>query len=144
MYCFDFIIIRENSSIIEALAFMTLIKYGVWAVVMNLILFYQYDEISINGMMLLISHGIMAAEAIIFYPRFKISLLGGIVSILWIFHNDLIDYVFMQFPFYPFIDSHLELVAYIAFILSSISVLLYFYLGKWTQHKLFDQSLRSQ
>ncbi|AMY04759.1 DUF1405 domain-containing protein [Staphylococcus condimenti] len=139
-----FLLLGKNNSIIEALAFMTLIKYGVWAVVMNLILFYQYDEISINGMMLLISHGIMALEAIIFYPRFKISLFGGIISILWIFHNDLIDYVFMQFPFYPFIDSHLELVAYIAFILSSVSILLYFYLGKWTQHILFDQSLRSQ
>lgn len=111
---------------------------------MNLILFYQYNEVSINGLMLLVSHGIMAMEAIIFYPRFKITLLGGLVAVIWIFHNDLIDYVFMQFPFYPFIDAHLEIVAYIAFILSSISIILYFCLRKWIQHKLFDQPLRSQ
>ncbi|MFC3610984.1 membrane protein [Staphylococcus piscifermentans] len=134
----------KNSSVIEALAFTTLIKYGVWAVIMNLILFYQYNEVSINGLMLLVSHGIMAMEAIIFYPRFKITLLGGLVAVIWIFHNDLIDYVFMQFPFYPFIDAHLEIVAYIAFILSSISIILYFCLRKWIQHKLFDQPLRSQ
>ncbi|MCD8915103.1 DUF1405 domain-containing protein [Staphylococcus simulans] len=135
---------NKNNAIIEALAFTTLIKYGVWAVIMNLILFYQYNEVTISGMMLLISHGIMALQALLFYPRFKVTLLGGSVAMVWIFHNDLIDYVFMQFPYYPFIASHLELVAYIAFLLSILSLILYFYLKSLIQHKLFDQSLRSQ
>lgn len=133
-------LLNKQSAIIEALAFMTLIKYGVWAVIMNLILFYQYDEITISGMMLLVSHGIMALEAILFYPRFKIGLGAGLIAIIWIFHNDLVDYVFMQFPYYPFIDTHLEFVAYIAFILSVISIILYFYLKNPLQRKLIDQS----
>ncbi|MDN6232019.1 MAG: DUF1405 domain-containing protein [Staphylococcus simulans] len=137
-------LLNKQCSIIEALAFMTLIKYGVWAVIMNLILFYQYDEITISGMMLLVSHGIMAFEAILFYPRFKITLGAGLIAIIWIFHNDLIDYVFMQFPYYPFIDTHLELVAYIAFILSTLCIILYFYLKPLIRRKLIDQSLRSQ
>lgn len=135
---------NKQNAIIDALAFMTLFKYGIWAVIMNLILFYHYDDVSINGIMLILSHGIMAIEALIYYPRFKITILGGVTAIIWIFHNDLIDYVLMQFPYYPFIDSHLELVAYIAFILSSISIILYFYLKPLIQDKLFDQSLRSQ
>lgn len=35
---------KRSFPILEVIAFMTLIKYGVWAVVMNIILFIQYQE----------------------------------------------------------------------------------------------------
>src|SRR5699024_12805037 len=40
------LIVNKNLPTIEALAFVTLIKYGVWAVIMNIILFIQYDMIT--------------------------------------------------------------------------------------------------
>lgn len=65
------LIIGKNLPIIEALAFVSLIKYGVWAVIMNIILFIQYDMITITGCMLILSHGIMAIEAFIFIQDLK-------------------------------------------------------------------------
>ena len=44
---------------------------------------------------------------------------------IWVFHNDIIDYVFMQYPFYDFIASHIEAIAYLAFWLSVIPLVLY-------------------
>lgn len=132
-YLFD-----KNLPIIEALAFVTLIKYGIWAVIMNIIMFIQYDNITIVGCMLIMSHGIMALEAFLFYRRFKITLVGFIVTMIWAFHNDIIDYVFMQYPYYDFIESHLASVAYLAFWLSVIPLLLY--LIRLKQCKTFDHS----
>lgn len=132
------LIIGKNLPIIEALAFVSLIKYGVWAVIMNIILFIQYDMITITGCMLILSHGIMAIEAFIFYPRFKVTIVAFFIAMVWVFHNDIIDYVFMQYPYYDFIASHLEGVAYLAFWLSLIPLILYLYLTRFKKDKIFD------
>ena len=82
---------NRNIAIIDALAFVTLFKYGVWAVIMNILMIAE-QEATINGVMLILSHGIMACEAIYFYPRFKVTILGFIVSFIWVCINDVIDY----------------------------------------------------
>lgn len=132
------LIVNQNIPIIEALAFVTLIKYGVWAIIMNIILFIQYDMITITGCMLILSHGIMAIEAFIFYPRFKVTMLSFFVAMGWVFHNDIIDYVFMQYPFYDFIESHIGSIAYLAFWLSVIPLVLYLSLTLFKKDKIFD------
>src|SRR5699024_12492834 len=99
------LIVNKKLPIIEVLAFVTLIKYGVWAVIMNIILFIQYDMITITGCMLILSHGIMAIEGFIFYPRFKVTIVAFFIAMVWVFHNDIIDYVFMQYHYYDFIAS---------------------------------------
>lgn len=124
--------------IVEALAFTTLIKYGIWAVIMNIIMFIQYDRVTVIGCMLILSHGIMAIQALLFYPRMQVTLLGFLISMIWLFNNDIIDYVFMQYPFYDFIARHIEGVAYLAFALSVIPLVLYLYLTRFTKTKLFD------
>ncbi|PKI23222.1 DUF1405 domain-containing protein [Staphylococcus succinus] len=131
-------IIGKNFPIIEALAFVSLIKYGIWAVIMNIVMFIQYDSVTMIGCMLILSHGIMALEGFLFYPRFKITGPAFIVAMIWVFHNDVIDYVFMQYPFYDFIGSHLESVAYLAFVLSVIPLVLYLYLTRFKKSKIFD------
>lgn len=129
-------IFNKNFAIIEALAFVSLFKYGVWAVLMNIIMFIDERQIFLNGLMLIISHGIMALEAIIFYPRMKISVIGLIVAMIWVFHNDVIDYVFKQYPYYPFIEHHLSAIAYLSMWLSIIAILLY--LWRTFKGKTFD------
>ncbi|WP_436859988.1 DUF1405 domain-containing protein [Staphylococcus caeli] len=131
-------ILGKQFPIIEALAFVTLIKYGVWAVIMNILLFIEYDTITIAGCMLILSHGIMAIEALIFYPRFKISMVGFVIAMIWVFHNDVIDYIYMQYPYYDFIASHLAGVAYLAFWLSIIPLILYLSLTQFKKAKIFD------
>jgi len=132
------LIIGKNLPIIEALAFVSLIKYGVWAVIMNIILFIQYDMITITGCMLILSHGIMAIEAFIFYPRFKVTIVAFFITMVWVFHNDIIDYVFMQYPYYDFIASHVESIAYLAFWLSIMPLVLYLSLTRFKKDKIFD------
>ncbi|MEQ7790997.1 DUF1405 domain-containing protein [Staphylococcus nepalensis] len=132
------LIIGKNLPIIEALAFVSLIKYGVWAVIMNIILFIQYDMITITGCMLILSHGIMSIEAFIFYPRFKVTIVAFFIAMVWVFHNDIIDYVFMQYPYYDFIASHVESIAYLAFWLSIMPLVLYLSLTRFKKDKIFD------
>ncbi|KKI54371.1 MAG: DUF1405 domain-containing protein [Staphylococcus equorum] len=132
------LIAGKNLPIIEALAFVSLIKYGVWAVIMNIIMFIQYDSVTIIGCMLILSHGIMAIEAFFFYPRFKITIPAFTIAVIWVFHNDIIDYVFMQYPYYDFIASHIEGVAYLAFWLSVIPLVLYLNLTRFKKDKIFD------
>ena len=80
----------------------------------------------------------MAVEAFVFYPRFKISISAFIIAMIWVFHNDIIDYVFMQYPYYDFIASHIEGVAYLAFWLSIIPLILYLNLTRFEKDKIFD------
>ncbi|MEX2947571.1 DUF1405 domain-containing protein [Staphylococcus warneri] len=132
------LLFNRSSSIIEALAFVTLVKYGVWAVMMNLIMFIIDGEITINGLMLLLSHGIMALQAFYFYLRFKITKIGFIVSLVWVLVNDYIDYVKMQFPYYKFIASHVVEIGVLSICLSIISLFLYLYLERIIKVKSFD------
>ncbi|MCU5745489.1 DUF1405 domain-containing protein [Staphylococcus sp. SQ8-PEA] len=123
-------IIGRNWPVLEGLAFVSLVKYGLWAVLINVILMFYYNLFTVTSVFLLISHSIMALEAIIFAPRFKFNWIACIVALIWIFHNDVIDYVFMQYPIYPFIASHLSLVAYLTFWLSVLSLVCYILLTR--------------
>ena len=60
------IILNKQNSIIEGLAFVTLFKYGLWAVIMNLIMMVNNNDITIMNVLLIISHGIMVLESIYF------------------------------------------------------------------------------
>lgn len=132
------LLLNRSSSIIQALAFVTLVKYGVWAVIMNIIMFIIDGDITINGLMLLLSHGIMALQAFYFYPRFNITTIGFIVSFIWVLVNDYIDYVKMQFPYYKFIASHVVEIGVLSICLSVISLILYLYLERIIKVKSFD------
>ena len=95
------------------------------------------NDIAINGLMLLISHAIMILEAIYFYPRFKISKLAGLMSFIWVTINDVIDYIYGQYPYYDFIAKHLIEVGVLAY---SHYHFVYFILKlqKWLKVKTFD------
>ncbi|CAM3066072.1 DUF1405 domain-containing protein [Staphylococcus argensis] len=137
-------LLGKRSTIFEALAFTSLFKYGVWAVVINLILMISYDMWTITGMLLMLSHGIMALEAILFSPRMRLSWMGLIIAIVWLFHNDVIDYVFLQYPVYPFIASHLNLIAYFTFWLSVSAIILYIVMTRHVGEQLVDRFKGSQ
>ncbi|UXR79248.1 MULTISPECIES: DUF1405 domain-containing protein [unclassified Staphylococcus] len=116
-------LLNKQSAIVDTLAFVTLFKYGVWAVIMNLMLFYEDNTIYIVGVMLIMSHGIMAIQALIFIPRFRFTLVSLSVALIWVIHNDVIDYVFHQYPVYGSLDRYESLIGYIAFWLSMIPLL---------------------
>lgn len=129
------IVWNRHLPLIEGLAFVTLIKYGVWAVVMNILVFITLDEVTAMGMMLIISHAIMAIQALLFVPLFRVSLLSIVIAAIWVFHNDVIDYVYMQYPVYSMLFDYIKHIGYFSFWLSVISFALLFIMKR---DKIFD------
>ncbi|WBF51739.1 DUF1405 domain-containing protein [Macrococcoides canis] len=129
------IVWNSHLALIEVLAFVTLIKYGVWAVVMNILVFITLDEVTAMGMMLIISHAIMAIQALLFVPLFRVSLLSIVIAAIWVFHNDVIDYVYMQYPVYSMLSDYIQHIGYFSFWLSVISFALLFIMKR---DKIFD------
>ena len=124
------ILIQKQNSIIDALAFVTLFKYGIWAVIMNILFIIEQGDITVNGLVLMFSHSIMAVQAIYFYPRFKRSMIGISVAMTWVFLNDYIDYFHLQFPYYDFITTHVWQICVLSCCLSVFGLLLYIELNK--------------
>ncbi|HDA8415955.1 TPA: DUF1405 domain-containing protein [Staphylococcus aureus] len=124
------ILIQKQNSIIDALAFVTLFKYGIWAVIMNILFIIEQGDITVNGLVLMFSHSIMAVQAIYFYPRFKRSMIGISVAMIWVFLNDYIDYFHLQFPYYDFITTHVWQIDVLSCCLSVFGLLLYIELNK--------------
>ncbi|HFE5449394.1 TPA: DUF1405 domain-containing protein [Staphylococcus aureus] len=124
------ILIRKQNSIIDALAFVTLFKYGIWAVIMNILFIIEQGDITVNALVLMFSHSIMAVQAIYFYPRFKRSMIGISVAMTWVFLNDYIDYFHLQFPYYDFITTHVWQIGVLSCCLSVFGLLLYIELNK--------------
>ncbi|MCF1232373.1 DUF1405 domain-containing protein [Staphylococcus aureus] len=124
------ILIQKQNSIIDALAFVTLFKYGIWAVIMNILFIIEQVDITVNGLVLMFSHSIMAVQAIYFYPRFKRSMIGISVAMIWVFLNDYIDYFHLQFPYYDFITTHVWQIGVLSCCLSVFGLLLYIELNK--------------
>ncbi|HCY8419356.1 TPA: DUF1405 domain-containing protein [Staphylococcus aureus] len=124
------ILIQKQNSIIDALAFVTLFKYGIWAVIMNILFIIEQGDSTVNGLVLMFSHSIMAVQAIYFYPRFKRSMIGISVAMTWVFLNDYIDYFHLQFPYYDFITTHVWQIGVLSCCLSVFGLLLYIELNK--------------
>ncbi|HDB2030067.1 TPA: DUF1405 domain-containing protein [Staphylococcus aureus] len=129
------ILIQKQNSIIDALAFVTLFKYGIWAVIMNILFIIEQGDITVNGLVLMFSHSIMAVQAIYFYPRFKRSMIGISVAMIWVFLNDYIDYFHLQFPYYDFITTHVWQIGVLSCCLSVFGLLLYIELNKLLKYK---------
>ncbi len=66
-------LIKRNWGLIEALAIVTLIKYGIWAVVVNGIMIYVKGPIGFIGYMLMLSHFAMAVQAVLYAPFYRIK-----------------------------------------------------------------------
>src|SRR5699024_6791281 len=66
-----FFIWNVNVPYIEALAIVTLFKYGVWAVVMNGLTWLTAGSLGWEGYMLILSHGAMAIQGLLYAPFYK-------------------------------------------------------------------------
>lgn len=112
--------------LMDALAFTTLIKYGVWAVVMNLLTIAETGFISWVALMLIASHGIMSLQAFMFLPHLEIKMSHFLITAAWLFHNDVIDYVYGQYPTYGQLSQYADHIGYFSFWLTVfVLVLLY-------------------
>lgn len=117
-----FWIIGKRWRLMEALAFITLIKYGVWAVVMNLLTLWQTGDIGWVGWMLVASHGAMAFQALLYLAHYRFGWLSVGIAAVWTLHNDVIDYVFGQMPIYSSLSAFSSQIGYFTFWLSMVCI----------------------
>ena len=108
-FCFVLVafLLKKNWPLIEALAIITLVKYGIWAVVMNLLTLFVTGELHWTGYMLMISHLAMAIEGILYAPYYRFKWIHIVIAAIWTLHNDVIDYLFLMYPHYTIIGNYL-------------------------------------
>ncbi|MBS2969390.1 DUF1405 domain-containing protein [Metabacillus sp. KIGAM252] len=112
----------KRSPLMEALAVVTLFKYGIWATVMNLLLLITTGELEPTGYMLMASHTAMAIQGLLYIPFYRFKLRHLIIAAVWTLHNDVIDYVFGQMPIYYSLMDYLPAIGYFTFWLSILSL----------------------
>lgn len=122
-------IFGKRNRLIEALAFVTLIKYGLWAVVMNLLTLWETGSIGWIGWMLIGSHFAMALQAVLYIEHYRFGWLSVALTAVWTLHNDVIDYVFGQMPIYSRLSEYSSQIGYFTFWLSIICVGFAFYVA---------------
>jgi uncharacterized membrane protein YpjA len=116
-------LINKNFKLIEALALITLVKYGLWAVVMNIWTQFEAGPIGFVGWMLVVSHFAMAVQALLYIPKYKFNWIHVLIAAIWTLHNDVIDYVFGQMPIYRSLSEHTQTIGYFTFWLSIACIL---------------------
>ncbi|WP_462412021.1 lipoprotein heptaprenylglyceryl N-acetyltransferase LhaT [Neobacillus sp. Marseille-QA0830] len=121
-------LLKKNWPLIEALAIVTLFKYGIWAVVMNFLVLMVQGELDWTGYMLIGSHFAMAVQGVLYSPFYKMKAWHLMVAAIWTLHNDIIDYVFFMMPNYSMLNQYIPEIGYFTFWLSitSIGVAYYF------------------
>ena len=112
----------KNWPLFESLAIVTLLKYGFWAVVMNLLVLMQTGELGLSGWMLVFSHAGMAIQGLLYAPFYRFKVWHLIVTGIWTLHNDVIDYLYFMMPSYKVLDQFTPQIGYFTFWLSVFSL----------------------
>lgn len=120
---------KKNCGLMEALAMITLLKYGVWAVVMNILTLITTGELPWEGYMLIASHLGMAMQGILYSPFYRIKPWHLIFAAIWTIHNEMIDYVFDMMPHYGDLIQYINYIGYFTFWLSILSIWVGWYFG---------------
>ncbi|MFD2171226.1 DUF1405 domain-containing protein [Tumebacillus lipolyticus] len=92
-------LIGRSSPLLEMLAMVTNIKYGIWAC--GVIFTYGAADGSIEpqNWMLVVSHGAMAVEVILYNFAYKFDWRLLWVGAIWLLYNDFVDYVYRIHPY---------------------------------------------
>ncbi|MFC7370529.1 DUF1405 domain-containing protein [Fictibacillus iocasae] len=115
-------LIGKNSGLFQALAAVSLFKYGIWAVGMNVGGSFAGEPLDWINYMLIISHLGMAAEGLLYAPFYRIKAVHLMIAMVILLHNDIIDYVFGMMPRYPALQGYSQQIGYFTFWLSLLSV----------------------
>ncbi len=131
-------LMKKNWKLIEALALITLVKYGLWAVVMNIWTYFENDYLHWTGWMLVGSHFAMALQAVLYIPFYRFRWIHVLIAAIWTLHNDVIDYLFGQMPVYSIINKYTENVGYFTFWLSIACIVLAIVVTKRVESEKVD------
>lgn len=121
------LIIQKRNGLIEALAYVSLVKYGIWAVIMNGIVLYLDGGLDPTAYMLIFSHAGMAIQAILFAPIFKVKKWQLALASIWILQDLIFDYVFGTMPIYHMLADYKNWIALLTFWLTIVVIFLAYY-----------------
>lgn len=135
-FCFAILgwIFGRNYKLMEALALITLVKYGLWAVVMNLLTLFENGSIGVAGWMLVGSHFLMAVQGILYIPKYRFSFGHIAIAGIWTLHNDIIDYVYGQMPIYSSLEQYASHIGYFTFWLSIACITLAYFVQRKSEY----------
>lgn len=125
LFCF---MMGKHLPYIESLGMVTLFKYGIWAVVMNLLTLIVEGDLPWQGYMLIVSHGAMAVQGLLYVPYYRIQLRHLMVAAVWILHNDIVDYVYGMMPWYGSLSDYMEHIGYFTFWLSIVALVVAYWI----------------
>lgn len=108
-------LMKKHWKLIEVLALITLLKYGTWAVVMNIWTLIETGSIGWLGWMLVASHFAMAVQAILYMQFYKFTWIHIVIASIWTMHDIVIDYVFDQMPIYSSLNYYAQQIGYFTF-----------------------------
>src|SRR5699024_6166159 len=132
-----FFIFIENALFIEVFVLISLFSFGSWAVAMNILTLIVNGELPWEGYMLIVSHGAMAIQGLIYLPYYKIKLKHLTVAGVFLLHNEIIDYVYGMMPIYSSLSAYQNEIGYFTFWLSIFTlILIYQLLKKFNTDKL--------
>ncbi|ABO67475.1 DUF1405 domain-containing protein [Geobacillus thermodenitrificans] len=131
-------LLGRQTPLFEALALVTLVKYGIWAVVMNVLVWRVTGTLDWAGWMLIVSHGVMAVEGMLYAPLYRFRPVHLALAAVWTLHNDVIDYVFGMMPRYHMLDHYADQIGYFTFWLSIASIAVAYWLGIRTRRQSFS------
>ncbi len=125
------ILLEKRNSLLELLAYLWVIKYGLWAVIINLNYGYLNPAgFGFENWMLTFSHLGMAVEGFLFLRHLKFPKVQLWMMILWLAINDFVDYSLGQHP-WLFDERQLSLAGSSAVVLSLLVVVIsFFYLNQ--------------
>jgi uncharacterized membrane protein YpjA len=88
-------------NVMESLAVVTSVKYGLWASSMIFAGQYQGDILQWQDWMLVVSHSAMVIEALLYVRLFGFNTRLLIGATAWTLLNDYIDYTYGVYPWLP-------------------------------------------
>ncbi|HEU5138892.1 MAG TPA: DUF1405 domain-containing protein [Bacillales bacterium] len=125
---------KKHFPLFEALAAVSLFKYGVWAVGMNIAGGFVTGSLHWANYLLILSHGGMALEGILYTPFYRMKPWHLAVAAIWVLHDVVIDYVFGMMPIYHAMDGYEQIVGYLTFWLSLVAIFLVYLLSVRKNH----------
>ncbi|PEJ53843.1 MULTISPECIES: DUF1405 domain-containing protein [unclassified Bacillus (in: firmicutes)] len=120
-------ILNKQNGLIEALAYVSLLKYGIWAVIMNGMVLYVKGGLDTIAYLLIFSHGAMAVQALLYSQTFRVKKWQLVVASIWILQDLIFDYVFGTMPEYFMLSDFRIWIALITFWLTILVIFLAYY-----------------
>lgn len=118
-----YLLYKKENEYIFLLAFVNLIKYGIWAVFVNTQYWVLTGSIHWIEIMLWLSHLGMAVEGFLYLLMFPPTIKAWLLISLWSLWNDYVDYFWGLHP-YLYLEEQIPSVAVFTLVLTLAIILL--------------------